>query len=58
MTLADRERLENEAYTVADLHRAGRLTRDEALRDLARECPGFTQVEYERAFAQGMHDSR
>jgi hypothetical protein len=58
LTPVDRERLENEAYTVADLHRAGRLTREDALRELARACPGFTREEYERAFAQGLFESR
>ncbi len=58
MTPAEKDRPENEAYTVADLHRDGRLTREEALRDLALKCPGFTREEYERAFAQGLFDSR
>ena len=58
MTPLERERLEREAYRVGDLHREGRLTRDEALRDLAKQCPGLTEEEYARALAQGMFDSR
>jgi HAD superfamily hydrolase (TIGR01509 family) len=54
----DPERLENEAYRVADLHRDGRLSRDAALVELAAQCLGFTIGEYEGAFAQGMLDSR
>lgn len=58
MTAVDRERLEREAYRVADLHRDDRLTRDDALRELERLCPGFSKSEYERAFAQGLFESR
>jgi hypothetical protein len=36
---------------------AGEARRD-ALRALARRCPGFSQAEYERAFAQGMFERR
>ena len=58
MPPVDREHLENEAYTVADLHRDGLLTQEDALAQLARRCPGFTRAEYERAFAQGLFESR
>ena len=58
MPPVDRERLEKEAYRVADLHRDNRLTREDALRELARQCPGFSESEYERAFAQGLFESR
>ena len=58
MTPGEKEHLENEGYKVADLHRDGRFTREDALRVLAQRCPGFTREEYERAFSQGMQDSR
>ena len=54
----DPKRLADEAFTVADLHRDGKLLRDAAVQELARRCPGYTQAEYERAFAQGLFESR
>ena len=50
--------LATEAYALADAHRAGRLTREAALAELARRCPGYRADEYERAFAQGLFESR
>ena len=58
MPPVDQQYLENEAYKVADLHRDGRFTREEALRELAQRCPGFTRSEYERAFSLGLLESR
>jgi hypothetical protein len=54
----DREHLAREAYTLADLHREGALTRNEALRELEVRCPGFSQAEYAEAFARGLFESR
>jgi hypothetical protein len=58
MPQVDRERLANEAYRVADVRRDGRLTREAALSELAQRCPGVTRTEYERAFKQGLFESR
>jgi hypothetical protein len=54
----DPARLAEEAFTVADLHRDGKLTRESALRELAARCPGYTSAEYEQAFGQGLLESR
>lgn len=52
------EELQQEATMVADHHRSGYYSRDAALADLSRRCPGFTQGEYEAAFARGLKNTR
>jgi len=54
----DREQLAREAYRIADIHRDDRMSRDEALAELARRCPGFSTDEYRGAFARGLSESR
>jgi len=52
------EELNEEAVMVADHYRSGYYPRAEALVDLARRRPGFTNEEYESAFAHGLQHTR
>ena len=54
----DPKRLGDEAYTLAELYRDRALSREAALADLARRCPGYTTAEYERAFGEALFESR
>ena len=42
----------------AELVRQGKLTKRDALQQLARDCPGFTADSYEKALSGGMFNTR
>jgi hypothetical protein len=52
------EDLRKVAYDIAESHRRGDLTREDALAELARRCPGFQNSEYELAFLRGLIETR
>ena len=54
----DLEKLNEEAFAVADHFRSGYYSLEAARADLVQRCPGFTNAQYEDAFAKGLKDSR
>ena len=54
----DPTKLAEEAFTIAEWHHDGKLTREAALRELARRSPGYSRAEYEQAFGQALFESR
>jgi hypothetical protein len=53
----DQRELGREAYRLADMVRDGRMSREEAVRELTELCPGLTEAEYEQAFSRGLFES-